>query len=206
MPVKWSAAMDQLLLTKILETHNLSVDTRKVSEAWPGEDPNSKPTHRAITERLVKIKSLSKTANGATSTPTTPSTKSTPRKRAAANGSGSSTKRPRVNVKAENDTPTRQGGPIKNEPSDESDDSLAALDTFAPMRTPSKRARIAPSLPAGMTTYNDNTDGEIGGYESSASEFMVPVKKEAESGGVQEVAVQGEFGEFALPVGQSDYA
>ncbi|KAK2751330.1 hypothetical protein FQN55_001065 [Onygenales sp. PD_40] len=203
MPVKWSAAMDQLLLTKILETHNLSVDTKKVSDAWPGEDPKSKPTHRAITERLVKIKSLAKTVNGAISTPTTTPTKSTPRKRAA-NGSGSSTKRQRVNVKAENDTPTRQGRSIKNEPSDESDDSLAGFNIPAPMRTPSNRARIAPSLPAGMMAYNENTDGE-NGYESSASEFMFPVKKEAESG-VQEVAVQGEFGEFALPVGENDYA
>ncbi|KAL9059239.1 MAG: hypothetical protein Q9162_001276 [Coniocarpon cinnabarinum] len=69
MPVKWDPAMDQLLLLKILETvwlpsrselwfydHDLKVDVKKISESWP-DDQKDKPTPRAITERLVKIRS-----------------------------------------------------------------------------------------------------------------------------------------------------
>ncbi|KAL2812116.1 hypothetical protein BJX63DRAFT_432927 [Aspergillus granulosus] len=49
MPVRWTPEKDQLLLLKILETHNLSVDTRKVAEAWREvlpvlQDPNLSTT------------------------------------------------------------------------------------------------------------------------------------------------------------------
>ncbi|KAL2868722.1 uncharacterized protein BJX67DRAFT_379673 [Aspergillus lucknowensis] len=70
MPVKWTPEQDRLLLIKILETHNLSVDVKKVAAAWPGGEKD-KPTARAITERLVRIRQLSKTnapASGATGT------------------------------------------------------------------------------------------------------------------------------------------
>ncbi|TPX23677.1 hypothetical protein DIZ76_013013 [Coccidioides immitis] len=60
MPIKWTPENDQILLLKILETHQLSVDTKKVSEAWPQADPNAIPTPRAITERLHRIKKASK--------------------------------------------------------------------------------------------------------------------------------------------------
>ncbi|KAL4943881.1 hypothetical protein BDV06DRAFT_220840 [Aspergillus oleicola] len=54
MPVKWTIERDQLLLLKILETHDLKLDPKKVVAAWPsGEE---KPTPRAITERLVRIR------------------------------------------------------------------------------------------------------------------------------------------------------
>ncbi|KAI9784684.1 MAG: hypothetical protein M1816_000749 [Peltula sp. TS41687] len=55
MPVKWTPDNDQMLLLKILETHPaLSVDTKAVSEAWPSN--LEKPSARAITERLVRIR------------------------------------------------------------------------------------------------------------------------------------------------------
>ncbi|KAE8381073.1 hypothetical protein BDV26DRAFT_289775 [Aspergillus bertholletiae] len=63
MPMRWTPENVQLLLLKILETHDLSVDTKKVAEAWPGSDPNSRPTPRAITERLVKMRQIVKTSN-----------------------------------------------------------------------------------------------------------------------------------------------
>ncbi|KAI9725843.1 MAG: hypothetical protein M1828_002472 [Chrysothrix sp. TS-e1954] len=61
--VKWTPEKDQLLLLKILETHELSVDAKRVSAAWPG-DQEDIPTARAITERLVKIRQIAK-AKGA---------------------------------------------------------------------------------------------------------------------------------------------
>ncbi|KAL4960317.1 uncharacterized protein BDV14DRAFT_204847 [Aspergillus stella-maris] len=62
MPVKWTAERDQLLLLKILETHELKLDLKKVVAAWPtGEE---KPTPRAITERLVRIRANIKGAGG----------------------------------------------------------------------------------------------------------------------------------------------
>ncbi|GAQ11554.1 hypothetical protein ALT_8875 [Aspergillus lentulus] len=60
MPMRWTPENDQLLLLKILETHDLSVDTNKVASAWPGTDDNEKPTPRAIRERLVKMRQIVK--------------------------------------------------------------------------------------------------------------------------------------------------
>ncbi|KAH1272292.1 hypothetical protein KXW98_003903 [Aspergillus fumigatus] len=60
MPMRWTSENDQLLLLKILETHDLSVDTNKVAAAWPGTDDNDKPTPRAIRERLVKMRQIVK--------------------------------------------------------------------------------------------------------------------------------------------------
>ncbi|PLN78756.1 hypothetical protein BDW42DRAFT_174314 [Aspergillus taichungensis] len=98
MPVKWTPENDQLLLLKILETHELSVDTKKVADAWPAGE--SHPTPRAITERLVRMRQMVKQTNkegseghfsigkGGSST-STPSTPRKPRK-----GPGSATATP----------------------------------------------------------------------------------------------------------------
>ncbi|KAI9652399.1 MAG: hypothetical protein M1831_006808 [Alyxoria varia] len=59
MPVKWTPELDQLLLLKILETHEIKLDAKKVIEAWPAER-GEKPTPRAITERLVRIRNGNK--------------------------------------------------------------------------------------------------------------------------------------------------
>ncbi|KAI9807611.1 MAG: hypothetical protein M1825_005551 [Sarcosagium campestre] len=74
MPVKWTPDNDQVLLLKILETHpTISVDASAVANAWPAD--REKPTARAISERLVKIRktagvqlSITRAGNG---TPTT---------------------------------------------------------------------------------------------------------------------------------------
>ncbi|KAJ9642809.1 hypothetical protein H2199_004330 [Coniosporium tulheliwenetii] len=66
MPVKWSPDMDQLLLVKMMETHDLKVDANKIISAWP-TDRGDIPTARAITERLVKIRQQATGKKGAAS-------------------------------------------------------------------------------------------------------------------------------------------
>ncbi|EAU35309.1 predicted protein [Aspergillus terreus NIH2624] len=110
MPMKWTPENDQLLLLKILETHDLSVDTKRVAEAWPKGD--NKPTPRAITERLVRMRQIVKassngsdghfsigkgTANSAASTPRKPRSTSTPKGGAGPKTPASSGKRKRRN-------------------------------------------------------------------------------------------------------------
>ncbi|GFF35295.1 hypothetical protein IFM61606_02852 [Aspergillus udagawae] len=82
MPMRWTPENDQLLLLKILETHDLSVDTNKVASAWPGADENEKPTPRAIRERLVKMRQIVKASgsDGFTIGSKTGSETSTPKK------------------------------------------------------------------------------------------------------------------------------
>ncbi|EON69616.1 hypothetical protein W97_08876 [Coniosporium apollinis CBS 100218] len=92
MPVKWSPDMDQLLLVKMMETHDLKVDANKVISAWP-TDRGDIPTARAITERLVKIRQQATGKKGASSsghfgiaaaqTKGTSTTTNTPRKNAS---------------------------------------------------------------------------------------------------------------------------
>ncbi|PGH18809.1 hypothetical protein AJ79_00222 [Helicocarpus griseus UAMH5409] len=183
MPVKWTPEADQQLLLKIIETHDLSVDTKKVSEAWPGNDPNSKPTARAITERLHKIKSLIK--NSGTATPaSTPKKVATPvsRNRGSAKRKNTDlTPSNKENIKSEAMvSPTGNYKRIKNEATD-SDSSTDMMFSATPLRTPSKRARTAPSLPPGIIAYKDGTDDEKT-YDSSASEYtMHPAKIEKSS-------------------------
>ncbi|KAJ6008864.1 hypothetical protein N7522_003880 [Penicillium canescens] len=61
--IKWDATADQILLAKILEVHGLSVDFNKVAEAWSTDALESKPTARAIRERIFKIRGKAKAAN-----------------------------------------------------------------------------------------------------------------------------------------------
>ncbi|KAL4884402.1 hypothetical protein BJY04DRAFT_215371 [Aspergillus karnatakaensis] len=69
MPMRWTPEQDQQLLLKILETNNnLSVDVKKISEAWTPSPGQQKPTPRAITERLVKIRQMAKSSASASGT------------------------------------------------------------------------------------------------------------------------------------------
>ncbi|KAI9883811.1 MAG: hypothetical protein M1823_004395 [Watsoniomyces obsoletus] len=53
--VNWTAEMKDTLISCIFQTHpNLVIDTIKVSEAWPVDKP--RPTPRAITEQLGKMR------------------------------------------------------------------------------------------------------------------------------------------------------
>ncbi|MCJ1387213.1 hypothetical protein MMC18_000053 [Xylographa bjoerkii] len=66
MPIKWTSENDQLLLLKVLETHAVTIDNKAVSAAWP-KDKGEIPTPRAITERILKIRSLAKATGDGTS-------------------------------------------------------------------------------------------------------------------------------------------
>ncbi|KLJ06306.1 hypothetical protein EMPG_10290 [Blastomyces silverae] len=181
MPVKWTPEMDQQLLLKILETHKLSVNTSEIAKAWPGNDPKAKPSARAITERLVKIRSLIKTGNGQspTSTPQKPTTPSSHNRTSAKRkrGDGTSTGNENIKTEAAFVSPTPDAKHIKHEYTDYSDSSIDGMAIPVTMRTPSKRARVPPLLPSGMTTYSEDTDNESRN-ESSASEFIYPTKIE----------------------------
>lgn len=118
MPIKWTPEIDQIvcllnissdsthfgyisyippiltsltqLLLKILETSQVNADVKAISAAWP--ENHEKPTPRAITERLVKIRNGSKAAGAAShfsvSGAKTSSQGGTPRKPRAQNPNG----------------------------------------------------------------------------------------------------------------------
>ncbi|KAI9653841.1 MAG: hypothetical protein M1821_006872 [Bathelium mastoideum] len=56
MPVKWGTDNDHRLLLTIISTHKLTIDSKKVAENWPKDCGGEKPTARAISERLFKIR------------------------------------------------------------------------------------------------------------------------------------------------------
>ncbi|CEJ56670.1 hypothetical protein PMG11_02871 [Penicillium brasilianum] len=59
--MRWDTSADQLLLLKIVETHDISVDTNKVAAAWPvSPDGQPGPTARAIKERIGKLRELAR--------------------------------------------------------------------------------------------------------------------------------------------------
>ncbi|GKZ18578.1 hypothetical protein AbraIFM66951_003459 [Aspergillus brasiliensis] len=62
--MKWTPEKDQLLLLKILETHSLSVDAKRVAEAWPKSLGPDMPTPRAISERLVRMRNTARESSG----------------------------------------------------------------------------------------------------------------------------------------------
>ncbi|KAK4987473.1 hypothetical protein LTR50_004605 [Elasticomyces elasticus] len=109
MPVKWSPDTDQLLLLLILKTHSISVDAKKVADAWPN-DRGEKPSARAVTERLVKIRNLARASGGEDfsiggkggSKPSTPSMPSTPNK------TWTPSKQMKSSASAAKDTPSKK--------------------------------------------------------------------------------------------------
>ncbi|KAI1912948.1 hypothetical protein LOZ53_001041 [Ophidiomyces ophidiicola] len=98
MPIKWTPEVDQLLLLKILETHDLTVDPKKVSDAWPKSNPNAIPTPRAISERLFRMKKVVKDNANFTESPgqETPKKTPTPKRRKRNDSETPSSKRSRV--------------------------------------------------------------------------------------------------------------
>ncbi|KAG5288119.1 hypothetical protein I7I48_10221 [Histoplasma ohiense] len=162
--VKWTPEMDQQLLLKILETHELSVDATSVSEAWPGDDPKAKPTPRAITERLVKIKSRIK--NGKSATPTsTPTKLATPNPR---NRTSAKRKRGDATLAGKKDiktgayiSPSSNIKTIKHEYNDEDDFPVDGM------------------VVHNMLTLSKHDEAQ---HECSDSEFMNPTKAELADG------------------------
>lgn len=54
MGIKWTPEYDQLLLLKILETHQVQIKGERIREAWPKD--KEAPTARAITERIFRLR------------------------------------------------------------------------------------------------------------------------------------------------------
>ncbi|MCJ1307181.1 hypothetical protein MMC25_000827 [Agyrium rufum] len=65
MPTNWTVDNDRMLLLKILETHQIKVDALKIHNAWPEDGNGERPTARAVTERLVKIRNMAKNSGAA---------------------------------------------------------------------------------------------------------------------------------------------
>ncbi|KAJ6093362.1 hypothetical protein N7486_008651 [Penicillium sp. IBT 16267x] len=55
-PMKWDERDNAILLTKLIETHNIKVDAQMISNAWPQE--SGSPSPRAIREQIGRIKSM----------------------------------------------------------------------------------------------------------------------------------------------------
>ncbi|KAE8152432.1 hypothetical protein BDV25DRAFT_137881 [Aspergillus avenaceus] len=177
MPMRWTPENDQLLLLKILETHKLNVDTKQVADAWPNTDPKNRPTPRAITERLVKMRQLVKASNssfdghftiGKGGASNNSSAASTPRKtrRAAV---------PKTPTRKQVYVPVKEGGD-RVEMDEESEDKKSVMhrvfvkrelddDDHGLQRSPSKRVRRSSALPEGMVGFGDED-----GYEDDSSE------------------------------------
>ncbi|KAM5468717.1 hypothetical protein MauCBS54593_004712 [Microsporum audouinii] len=147
------------------------------------ENEENRPTPRAITERIHKIRSLAKAAAAKNGTPT-PATPASRKRGAGTGGSKSSSKRSRTGglkkkgMNGEKDspgtpTPANNGGPVKDEAHDGNLISNGQLEDVFLAREPlGKRVRTTPALPLGMVKYEKDTDDEDGmKYESSISEF-----------------------------------
>ncbi|KAI9763019.1 MAG: hypothetical protein M4579_000082 [Chaenotheca gracillima] len=152
MPVKWTPDNDQILLLKILETHpSMSVDTSLVSAAWPQD--REKPSPRAITERLVKIRKSAgahfsvgsaQSANGG-------SAKVTPRKPrtpAAKKSIPAPDETPTTGQKRQRAEPPPKSTPTKMESGEEDDDDdddedFPDVKTLTSTPSPSQARRAA---------------------------------------------------------------
>ncbi|OAX84063.1 hypothetical protein ACJ72_01567 [Emergomyces africanus] len=146
-------------------------------ETATGNDPNAKPTPRAITERLVRIKYLIR--NGNRTTPTsTPKNLDPPapgkpifgKRKHRDSSSGKQNIKTETFIDRTSDIQT-----IKHEYAIFSGSSIDGMVISMSMSTPFNRARDAPSPPAGRITHNEDTD-DGAQYRSRASEF-IPVAK-----------------------------
>ncbi|BCS18939.1 uncharacterized protein APUU_11767A [Aspergillus puulaauensis] len=170
MPMKWTPEKDQLLLLKILETHELKVNTNKVAEAWPEGD---KPTARAITERLVRMRQMVKSTNSDKKTEghfsigsgasSTASTSRKPRTASSTVSSVGSTKRKRTDTGK-----SASASPLKAEINSDGDiDAEYELDAdfvlgpnFVVTDTPRKKLFDVPLFSAPATPGTDQVQNQ----------------------------------------------
>ncbi|KAJ5989198.1 hypothetical protein N7481_004408 [Penicillium waksmanii] len=116
--VRWTAENDQILLAKMIEAHDFSVDTAKMATLWPG-DEESRPTARAIKERIAKIKEISKTSSASIlAGPSTPAKR--PRNKVAKTPKGSTLAR--KSRKKKEEASVKVESPIKVESTDEDEE------------------------------------------------------------------------------------
>ncbi|KAH8698329.1 hypothetical protein BGW36DRAFT_426041 [Talaromyces proteolyticus] len=176
MPIRWTPENDRILLLKILETHAISLNYSGVSAAWPAED-NERPTPRAISERIFRLRQMAggKPSASAAATPTPTKAKlTTPGSRGGARSRGSSsakqagTKR-RNNVKSEDDS--ESDFPLKRIKKTSNEVTMADLSALE-AATPSKRSR-KPAERFSMTACLDSgSDSKDLSYSSIDDEFV----------------------------------
>ncbi|KAI5285132.1 hypothetical protein KEM54_000799 [Ascosphaera aggregata] len=181
MPVKWTPEADQLLFLKVLETHNIQIDTRRVSEAWPTSDPSSVPTPLAIKRHMQSLKSRFQGKIGLTpGGPSSPSSSSSAAATAAAAAaaaagivSSSPLKKPVASPRIPR-TPKRKAkgksSLIGNDDDEEETDEDVVLRTPVTKREPSKRIRSAVKPALGMVLYDENDDDDDESENDKAGE------------------------------------
>ncbi|KAK2766227.1 hypothetical protein FQN54_007743 [Arachnomyces sp. PD_36] len=174
MPVRWTPQNDQLLLLKILETHKLSVDTKKVAESWPKNNPEGVPTPRAIEQRLIKIRNESKAEFSIAKGKNTGSTETTPRKGSKTTTPKTPTSKRKRDHEANGDhvdsidTPSTKRTNVKAEVQKESDVLLDA-EAFTPRM---KREIPVPTPRLGLIPfYGFEGEAEAPEVETSGSEY-----------------------------------
>ncbi|CAI7667351.1 hypothetical protein N7533_006974 [Penicillium manginii] len=158
--VRWTAENDQILFMKILETHEISVDSGKVAAAWPGEE-ESRPTGRAIKERITKIKEILKNSTGKSlAGPSTPGKR--PRNKVAKTPKAPKTPKDstpaRRSRKKNNENSVKFEAPIKVESTDEDDEASeeAAVKTEeAAVKTEAAMSESDAKAPGEHETWSD---------------------------------------------------
>lgn len=120
MPVKWTPEIDQILLLKILETSEVSPKYAEIAARWPAGV--ERPTPRAVSERISKIREKAKASGTAShfAVPSAASNPSTPRKKPTARV----TKKPAPNKT--NGTKASTSKRKRNERMSDDDDSEAS--------------------------------------------------------------------------------
>jgi hypothetical protein len=178
------------LFLKVLETNHVSVNYNAIAEAWrkhntiftsatkkhiqadlslkAAENGKDKPTPRAISERIFRLKQKAKQKGVSVSAPSTPSGGlATPRARGSARGGSSAAKRkkqltPDEDSESEVSTPKR----VKKEAQEVTMSDLKALQVL----TPSKRSR-KPVQYLNMAAYADSENDANDSCDSLDADF-----------------------------------
>ncbi|KAI5291916.1 hypothetical protein KEM52_000037 [Ascosphaera acerosa] len=166
MPVKWTPETDQLLFLKVLETHNITIDSKKVVEAWPSSDPSSVPTPKAITEHMRTLRQRFAGGGGSGGTGSgsgnvTPA--ASPRKKAAG-----TPRTPRTPKSAGGKRKAKEMG-VDAELDDGETDEETALRLPPPKREPSTRVRSPPKPAPGVIVYRDGGEAMNGEGDEDAN-------------------------------------
>ncbi|KAF2433695.1 hypothetical protein EJ08DRAFT_676493 [Tothia fuscella] len=168
MVVRWTAEKDQLLLLKMVELHPVSAaDAKKIADSWPG-DKDDKPTHRAISQHVDKLRAqlkakgeLSCAGNG-TGTRSVPST---PRKPGKSTASTPNTGKSKTSPKKRK---------IQSDDSDDDEVKVSRREvselTISPSRSGSRHNSV----------FQGGEDREPRQKRAASAKVALAIKKEAE--------------------------
>ncbi|OKL64167.1 hypothetical protein UA08_00725 [Talaromyces atroroseus] len=164
MPMQWTLANERLLFLRVLDAYKGPMNYKWLAETWP--NANERPTPRAISEHIFKLKKLAKSdINGGAADATPASTPKTPRIRKAPTPRSVADTSSRAGSKRKRDatepTPERNFTPVNIKA--ELNDSLTLADLE--QATPSKRSR-KPAEHLNMAAYMPEDTGSDGGDSS----------------------------------------